>query len=200
MNTTRAQQQARQRLRQQLRERRRNLSPKQQKLAAQRLDFQANQAGLLKRNRSIAAYFASDGEICPRALIETAHRRGMRCYMPVIMPNRRMVFRRFRPGDRLQRNRFGIAEPSRGQAQIKAWAIDRVLLPLVGFDRQGNRLGMGGGYYDRCFHYRRRSAAQKQQLIGLAHHCQELERIEQQSWDIPLAAIITDCGIIKTQR
>ena len=78
--------------------------------------------------------------------------------------------------------------------QVKAWRLDLVLVPLVGFDPQGNRLGMGGGFYDRTFAYRgRRKHTSRPCLIGLAHECQRVEHLPCAGWDIPLDGVITDC-------
>ncbi len=79
--------------------------------------------------------------------------------------------------------------------QRLAGALDLVLLPLVGFDEQGGRLGMGGGFYDRSLAYlARRKNGHKPTLIGLAHECQKVDRLALASWDIPLAGTVTDAG------
>lgn len=73
------------------------------------------------------------------------------------------------------------------------WALDLVLLPLVGFDDAGGRLGMGGGFYDRSLAYlARRQNWRKPTLLGLAHECQKVDRLAQASWDVPLAGTVTD--------
>ncbi|HBP2722431.1 TPA: 5-formyltetrahydrofolate cyclo-ligase, partial [Pseudomonas aeruginosa] len=99
-------------------------------------------------------------------------------------------------GERWTRNRFRISEPlADAGRQRKAWALDLVLLPLVGFDEQGGRLGMGGGFYDRSLAYlARRKNGHKPTLIGLAHECQKVDRLALASWDIPLAGTVTDAG------
>jgi len=71
------------------------------------------------------------------------------------------------------------------------------LLPLVAFDQQGERLGMGGGYYDRTFEFLRRSGLNKPKLIGLAHDFQQVDAIPTEAWDVPLTAIVTNKGVIK---
>jgi 5-formyltetrahydrofolate cyclo-ligase len=105
-----------------------------------------------------------------------------------------MVFQRVRPHERLTQNRFGIPEPRRNRKQQrKVWALDLVLLPLVGFDRHGGRLGMGGGFYDRSLAYlKMRKNWHKPTLWGLAHECQQVDRLAMASWDVPLQATLTN--------
>ena len=105
-----------------------------------------------------------------------------------------MRFQRLTRTQRWQKNRFGIREPvDQKQHQVPAWRLSLVLMPLVGFDPQGNRLGMGGGFYDRTFAYRtRRKTWPGPTLLGVAHHCQKVSALPVASWDIPLDAIITD--------
>ena len=105
-----------------------------------------------------------------------------------------MVFQRVRPGEKLLPNRFRILEPRVNiSRQRKVWALDLVLLPLVGFDDAGGRLGMGGGFYDRSLAYlARRQSWRKPTLLGLAHECQKVDRLAQASWDVPLAGTVTD--------
>ena len=188
---------SRSQLRRQLRARRRALTRDQQRRAAIALDAVIARSGLLTRHRHIAFYLANDGEIDPSLLLKRAHRQGLCCYLPVIAPDNKLLFVRYRPGDPLRQNGFGIMEPLNLSQRRKPWALDMVLLPLVGFDRDGGRLGMGGGFYDRCFSGIKQIPAMKwPTLVGLAHRCQELNRLTLASWDIPLALIATDEGLI----
>lgn len=146
-------------LRRKLRQTRRQLSPAQQRHAARRLYRQLSHHPLFRRARHIALYLPNDGEIDPRLLLRAAQRRGKATYLPVLnpWPRTRMVFQRIEPGERLRRNRFGIFEPViRTARQRRVWALDLLLMPLVGFDGNGGRLGMGGGFYDRSLAYRAR--------------------------------------------
>ncbi|MEE8056832.1 MAG: 5-formyltetrahydrofolate cyclo-ligase [Pseudomonadales bacterium] len=184
-------------LRKQLRAKRQALPSLQQQRAATALDKTLVRSGLLNRYQHIAFYQANDGEIDPTILLQRAHRWGRRCYMPVLAPNNSLWFVRYRPGDKLKKNRFGIPEPANRKARRKPWTLGLVLLPLVGFDRQGGRLGMGGGFYDRCFNCVKRHPKMTQpQLVGLAHRCQEVEYLKLESWDIPLSQVATDGELI----
>lgn len=188
---------ARQTLRQQLRHQRRSLSPQQQQCASLQLKDNINAAGIFRRHQHIAFYLASDGEIDPHRLLIQAQQQGRHCYLPVVAPGGNLWFVRYRPGDKLKNNRFGIPEPRNKQRRRKAWSLGLVFLPLVGFDRQGGRLGMGGGFYDRSFKNNLLIPAMKRpQLVGLAHHCQEVDSLTLASWDIPLAQIVTDRAVI----
>ena len=183
-------------LRRQLRKARRALTGSQQQQAARGLYRQLAQHPLFRRARHISLYLPTDGEIDPRLLLRAAQRRGKATYLPVLSawPRTKMVFQRIRPGEKLLPNRFRILEPQVNPArQRKVWALDLVLLPLVGFDEEGGRLGMGGGFYDRSLAYlERRKSWRKPTLMGLAHECQKVGKLAQASWDVPLQGTVTD--------
>ncbi|WP_248769344.1 5-formyltetrahydrofolate cyclo-ligase [Pseudomonas sp. MWU12-2345] len=183
-------------LRRLLRKARRALSASKQRQAARGLYRQLAQHPLFRRARHISLYLPTDGEIDPRLLLREAQRRGKHTYLPVLSawPRTRMVFQRIRPGEKLQPNRFRILEPRvKLAAQRKVWTLDLVLLPLVGFDVEGGRLGMGGGFYDRSLAYlARRQSWRKPTLLGLAHECQKVAKLNQASWDVPLQGTVTD--------
>src|SRR5690606_40461575 len=73
-------------------------------------------------------------------------------------------------------------------------------LPLVAFDARGNRLGMGGGFYDRTFARAPRARTLRPRLVGLAHHFQQVASLPAEPWDIPLDAIATDATDRKSTR
>ena len=183
-------------LRRMLRKARRELTPSEQRKAALGLYRQLAQHPLFRRAKHISLYLPTDGEIDPRLLLRAAQRRGKATYLPVLSawPRTKMVFQRVRPGEKLLPNRFRILEPRVNiSRQRKVWALDLVLLPLVGFDETGGRLGMGGGFYDRSLAYlARRKSWRKPTLLGLAHECQKVERLVQATWDVPLAGTVTD--------
>ncbi|NWB71456.1 5-formyltetrahydrofolate cyclo-ligase [Pseudomonas sp. G5001] len=183
-------------LRRMLRKARRALTPSEQRQAALGLYRQLAQHPLFRRAKHLSLYLPTDGEIDPRLLLRAAQRQGKATYLPVLSawPRTKMVFQRVRPGEKLRPNRFRILEPQvNAGRQRKVWALDLVLLPLVGFDDVGGRLGMGGGFYDRSLAYMaRRKSWRKPTLLGLAHECQKVERLAQASWDVPLEGTVTD--------
>lgn len=138
------------------------------------------------RARSLAIYVASDGEIDPSPLIRAALAAGKRVLLPRLRHNR-LEFVVYCPGGLLRRNRFGIPEP-RGVA-VAVEQIDVIFMPLVGFDRAGRRLGMGGGFYDRTLARKKRRGTR---LIGLAHACQEVSQLPDEAWDVPLTGVVTE--------
>jgi 5-formyltetrahydrofolate cyclo-ligase len=102
-----------------------------------------------------------------------------------------LEFRRYRAGEQLQLNRYGIAEPSPGREVLAAPELDLIITPLVGFDRRGHRLGMGGGYYDRALR-QSSNRSNKPLLIGAAHSFQELEKVPTEAWDRRLQGVVTE--------
>ena len=185
-------------IRNSIRDKRRALTPAQQRNAADNLAQQLCQQDFFLYAQRIGVYLANDGEIDPTPIIHAAFKLHKACFLPVIDPlsKNSLHFAQYHQGDVLHKNRFGIPEPDLAAAHIvPVWSLDLVLVPLVGFDRDGNRIGMGGGFYDRTL------ASRPEQphgptLVGLAHQCQELESINYQSWDIPLDKIATDKEII----
>ncbi|MDH5192025.1 MAG: 5-formyltetrahydrofolate cyclo-ligase [Gammaproteobacteria bacterium] len=187
-------------LRQQIRTRRQQLSFIEQQSAARHLAQNLCRLPVFQRSHHIAFYLANDGEIALDKLIETAWKRGKQCYLPILRGNsdKRLWFARYQPGDRLVYNRFMIPEPDVPSHQlIHAWSLDLLLLPLVAFDKKGNRLGMGGGYYDRTLAYlNRRQIWKKPRLFGVAHEFQKTaSALPSRDWDIPLNATVTDKGV-----
>jgi len=153
-----------------------------------------------RKARHVAIYFSIDGEVDLSRLIRHARRLGKSVYAPVI-GERGLTFRSFREEFPLLANRYGIPEPQSG-ASIDARSLDLVLVPLVGFDRQGSRLGMGKGYYDRAFRFLRlRRSWLKPKLVGVAFSVQEVkERIEAAAWDVPMHGIVTETAAITVAR
>ena len=146
-------------------------------------------------SQHIACYLANEGEIDPSPLIEHAWFTNKTVYLPVLSPiNNSLYFAPYEENTRFRNNRFNIAEPiCRPSDWIKASQLDLLLLPLVAFDTKGNRIGMGGGFYDRTLAYlRHRQFWKKPTLLGLAHEIQKVGQLEAQDWDIPLDGIITE--------
>ena len=153
-----------------------------------------------KSGARIAMYLPVRGETDTAALIASARRRGIRIFVPVVtdLRHRRVRFHpltgKTRPGT------YGIRVPEnfsrrRGEAVGPRW-FNLVVVPLVGIDHKGHRLGMGGGFYDRAFAFRRlRRRWRGPHLVGLAFECQKVESISRDLWDLKLDAVATESGI-----
>ena len=183
-------------LRRRLRATRRSLKPREQREHAFALKRRLCASLWFRRARRIAFYVAADGEIDPAPALRAALNAGTRCYLPMLRKYRpgALWFLAYRSRTRLRRNRFGIPEPTyRHRKRVAPWGLELILLPLVGFDPECRRLGMGGGFYDRTLGYLRlRRHWKAPRLIGLAHECQKVEQLEAQPWDVPLDAVVTE--------
>lgn len=187
---------ARNTLRRELRQQRRALTAQQQQAAARALDRVVGRHPLFLRSQHIAIYLPNDGEMDLTPLLHRALAMGKKCYLPVLSPlyHNRLWFAPYHTASKLTLNRFGIPEPDCNFAQMRpVWALDLVLTPLVAFDTQGNRLGMGGGFYDRTLAYlNRRQHWRKPRLLGTAHAFQQVAQLPCESWDIPLQGVVTE--------
>ena len=139
----------------------------------------------------LGGYWACNGELPLHRLQMQLPENWIWC-LPVVCPGRQLRFAPWRAGDILGSNRYGIPEPmTDSEACLLPEAMQAVVLPLLGFTRQGLRLGMGGGYYDASFAFRKSQDAPPL-LIGAAFACQEIEMLEAQSWDVALDAVATE--------
>jgi 5-formyltetrahydrofolate cyclo-ligase len=144
----------------------------------------------------VAGYWAMDGEV-PLHVLQLRLPAHSRWCLPCIQADGSLRFAPWRPGDPLVSNRFGIPEPDLDPAsQLDAADMAVILLPLVGFDRAGHRLGMGGGFYDRSLAFRTARPAPPPRLVGVAYAAQETAALPDDAWDVPLDAIVTEQGRI----
>lgn len=186
-------------LRQNLRARRRALSADEQRQAARRLAVNLTGTRLFLTSRRVACYLPNDGEIDSAPVIEHIRRLRKTLYLPVLsrLSHDRLWFAEAGPKTGLARNRFGIPEPVvQSRDLVRAQELDLILLPLVGFDDRGNRLGMGGGFYDRSLEFlRHRNHWRKPHLLGIAYDFQRVNGLAADPWDIPLQGVVTDQAV-----
>lgn len=182
------------RLRQALRARRRAFTGEARAAADRALQAAIIHSPEFRRARHVALFLPFDGEPSLTRVVRVARMRGKRLYAPVLR-GLTMTFAELEPDARLAANFFGILEPSLG-GQIDARELDLVLTPLVGFDDLGVRLGVGRGYYDRCFRFlATRTHWRRPKLLGVAYELQRIPALSAQAWDVPLWGIATEAGV-----
>jgi 5-formyltetrahydrofolate cyclo-ligase len=152
---------------------------------------------------TIAGYWAFGGELPLHSLMTRLPVRARYC-LPMLQPDRTLRFAPWRVGDAVIANRYGIPEPAHPASTLDPQALDIVLLPLLGYTRSGDRLGTGGGWYDRSFAFRRTAPAPPL-LVGVGFSCQKIDTdplvsIHTQDWDVPLDAIVTERELIVCTR
>ena len=190
-------------LRKELREARRALSAVQQEEAAVGIAEQLHQLPLLKHARNIAGYLVNDGEVDlgPYIASQWQSTSSKQFALPVLHPicKGHLLFLFYSSHTALVKNKYKIKEPALScQNVLPTSQCDVILMPLVGFDIKGNRLGMGGGYYDRTLaftqtkrHSQNQLSPNNPKLVGIAHDIQEVKSLPIAPWDVPLDAIVT---------
>lgn len=184
------QQTLRNQLRQQIRKTRANLTALQQQQAEDSITQQALALIEAQNAQHIALYVSFDGEISTEKLIKTLWAQDKHVYLPVLHPfnPNHLLFLRYLPDTPMLKNKFGIWEPKLNvQNVLPLDELDILFTPLVAFDKQGNRLGMGGGFYDRTLQNWQNSSFIP---VGLAHQCQQVEQLPTEAWDVPLHQIL----------
>ena len=184
-------------LRQRLAEQRRALPPAERIAAAQGLRRSLEQLPEYLTDTRVAGYWASHGELPLNLAIAPLAGRGQQFLLPVVGAGKLLRFAPWQAGDEVQPNRYGIPEPVAPAELLEPFQLDLVFVPLLGFDRRGNRLGHGGGYYDRSFAFLNEQVRPTEPLlVGIAYAFQELPEVEEEDWDVPLDFIATERELI----
>ncbi len=183
-------------IRRQVRRDRRTLSSSEQKKASKNLMQNLVKHPLFLSSCRIAFYLTNDGEIDPLPALKYALVRHKECYVPVLYRGgeNRLLFGRVTESTRFKPNKFGIPEPDIArEGWVLSSQLDLVLAPLVAFDDQGNRIGMGGGFYDRSLKQLTMKQLWKRPcVLGIAHQFQQVKSIGRNIWDVPVRGVVTD--------
>ncbi len=185
----------RQHIRKEIRQKRRALTAHQQAHFAEQAAARMLGFAPVVEAKSVAVFLSFDGELDTRPLIEGLWRAGKQVYLPVLHPFSpgNLLFLRYLPDSLLATNRLKILEPALDVRHVLPLdRLDVLITPLVAFDRTGQRLGMGGGFYDRTLQNWR---AHGFLPVGYAHDCQQVESLPVQEWDIPLPVVVTPTKI-----
>lgn len=177
-------------IRNQLLQQRHNLSQQNNLKLSQQICDKILSSVIFNDSHTIASYISLKNEVDLFSLFK----KQKNFVLPVVHKDNHMSFNQYQTINDLIKNNFGIFEPINNPI-IDSQDINLCLVPLVGFNRKGDRLGMGGGYYDRYFE------TNKQQLkptilAGIAYDFQEDDTIQAQAWDIPLDLIFTNKEVI----
>ena len=188
-------------IRRAMRHHRQALSDPQRDDFAIALQKQLSGCFALKRLSHLGFYLANDGELDPIYCVARAWEQKKKTYLPVIdvLLGKRMLFAPYHSTSVFVANRYGIPEPQIKHRELRsAKRLDAVFMPLVAFDKKGNRLGMGGGFYDRTLSFLQGNGHWKKPiLIGIAFDFQEVDTLPAESWDIPLQYIITPTRVLR---
>lgn len=181
----------RQDIRTHVRHLRRALTTEQQQQAAEQVAERALNFAPIQQAKKIALFLSFDGELNTRPLIANLWQRKQEVYLPVLHPFSRgqLLFFRYDSTTTLTPNRLRIPEPPLDIRNLATLSeLDVMMVPLVAFDSEGQRLGMGGGFYDRTLQNWQQHGFLP---VGLAHDCQQVDALPVAEWDVPLQAIVT---------
>lgn len=164
---------------------------------------------IFQNSQEIACYYPFNNEFDAEPMIKEIWQAKKNCYLPVIslaraktpgIANKRtgkspyhLNFVQYQEDTVLRPNRYNIPEPVNDNI-IAPNKLDLILLPLLGFDLKGNRLGMGSGYYDRTLQGHKQG--KKPVLLGVGYEAQCVSSITNDSWDVALDGVITEKQII----
>ncbi len=171
------------------------ITPEQRDSASQALLQQICTQDWLKHKSSFALYCAMPSEIDTRPLITALWQHQKKCYLPRITADNVLVFAQHNPDTALIPNRFGIPEPIAAAPHCVISELDIIFIPLVAFDEEGHRLGMGAGYYDKTLAGLREQKT-RPLLVGLAYELQKADHIPQDAWDINLDMVVSEQRVL----
>ena len=179
-----------------IKEKRSQLSEKELSLTSKAITERIRSFKFSKELTKIGIYYAVNNEVDVHPLCEILWQENKRVYLPIV-EKKKLLFGEYRNTSNLKNNRFKIPEPIVGlESQISAFELDLIFMPLVAFDPMGNRIGMGGGFYDRTLDNKQLdNDLKKPILVGVAYEFQKQNQIQPNSWDIPLDMIFTESKI-----
>ena len=182
-------------LRQRNRDLRSSISRDDLVIAAEALFRKVSGLDEYQKSTHIAVYFAVNGEISLQPVIDHVLSQGKKIYLPNL-DHQSLRFSPYFHEQKMRINKFRLPEPDVDDDQmLQPDELDLVLAPLVVFDAQRNRIGMGGGFYDRSFAFRKQKDTVKPGLVGVAHELQKVDCIQPESWDVRLDRVVTDRAI-----
>jgi 5-formyltetrahydrofolate cyclo-ligase len=190
-------------LRKRLRAARAALSERYRTLASHAAARLALSHGLLRRKGRFGFYIPRGAELDPLPLLNRALWLKKACYLPRLGHRsvKRLFFVKLEARSSSYLNRFGIPEITSSGQPVRARQLQVLFMPLVGFDEDGNRLGMGGGFYDASLDFlRRRRNWRRPLLIGLAYECQRVSNLPRERWDVPLDGLLSEQRFIRFRR
>ena len=171
---------------------RRSMSAEDRAIASEKISAKVIRSHEFFAASAIACYLPMPDEVDPVRIIQRALCANKRIFCPVIENHGKMFYRRFERDSTLRRSDFGLWEPVDGEI-ISARNLDLVITPLVAYDDHNNRIGMGGGYFDRYFAFQKHAKRWlRPKLMGLAFDCQKVEKIGSNPWDIRLYSVVSD--------
>ncbi len=202
--------QNKQAIRHNITQQRKQLSKPQQQLRSQQIANHLYRSTYFTQAIHIAYYLPIANEADPSSLQKpteniantSIHNNEKTFYLPIVTQHgeNSLLFARIHKNTLYKKNKYGIKEPMyHTKDLLAADQLDLVITPLVSFDDQGNRLGMGGGYYDRTFAFKCQNNTNTQKtpvLIGYAYDFQQINKLQAEDWDIPLDGIVTESGIL----
>ena len=174
------------------REDRARINPQERQRASAEIAEKIIASSVFSNAANIAIYIPMKSEVDTWPLIKRAWQLKKRIFAPITQINSTLQFRQFDADSKFSTNNMGLTEPVDGKF-VPAEKLDLVLAPLVAFDSQNNRIGMGGGYYDRTFSFlKKQRENNKPVLVGIAFERQRVEKIAPNPWDIRLFSIFTE--------
>jgi 5-formyltetrahydrofolate cyclo-ligase len=181
-------------IRQALRQKRRSINRRDRTKFSRQLLSRCKGLGIFQSGKKIAIYLTNDGEIDPIYIQKYMQMIGLSVYLP-LLDGKKLKFAKI--GNTYKKNRFGINEPIFSTI-TNANKLNVILMPLVGFDQNKNRIGMGGGFYDKTLSFKiRQTNFNTPKLYGLAFDCQESDNLDIKPWDVQLDGVITPSRVIK---
>jgi 5-formyltetrahydrofolate cyclo-ligase len=180
-------------LRNTIRKKRGGLSPVQVASFSYSIVEHVRQLKPLLSAQTVALYLPIDNEVDTTSLLLHLHSLEIAIFLPIVEANHKLGFAPYKPGEPLGCGPYGIPEPLI-KRRMDVDQIDLFFMPLLGFDRLGNRLGYGGGYYDRALSGLM-ATEDRPVLVGLAFQCQEIAQLPYEAHDVPLHFIVTEEGV-----